>query len=87
MKRWFGRLALLSSFVVAGQVAQAGQVGLADWCVNVNGDTSTACNGGGTGGTTGTAPLRHSMYGPIAVDGRARACWVCRIVSEGCFSG
>jgi|GEM_PF-3353759 len=29
--------------------AQATQVGLADWCVNLNGDTSTACNGAGSG--------------------------------------
>ncbi len=41
--------ALISGFCLA---ASAGDIGLADWCVNVNGDINTACNGG-TGGTGG----------------------------------
>jgi hypothetical protein len=52
MKRWSGLLAVLGSLVIGGQVAHAGQVSLADWCVNVNGDTATACNGGGGGGVS-----------------------------------
>ncbi len=41
--------ALISGFCLA---ASASDIGLADWCVNVNGDINTACNGG-TGGTGG----------------------------------
>jgi hypothetical protein len=33
-------------------IPASADVGLNDWCVNVNGDTNTACNGG-TGGTGG----------------------------------
>jgi hypothetical protein len=36
---------------LAGVTAQA-QTELADWCVNLNGDTSTACNGAGSGGAS-----------------------------------
>ena len=52
MKSWTWQVALFSGLILGGQAAQAAQVSLADWCVNVNGDTSTACNGAGSGGTT-----------------------------------
>ena len=31
-------------------MAHASSIGLADWCVNLNGDINTACNGAGSGG-------------------------------------
>lgn len=43
-------LIALIVLMVGAQPAKAGSVSLADWCVNFNGDTSTACNGGGGGG-------------------------------------
>jgi hypothetical protein len=42
-------VAMLAFFAGAYQ-AQAAQVGLADWCVNVNSNISAACNGAGSGG-------------------------------------
>jgi hypothetical protein len=42
-------VALISIFSVSS--AFSAQVGLADWCVNVDGDISTACNGAGSGGS------------------------------------
>jgi len=49
----FARCAFLGLLVLLAlsQAAMAASTtGLADWCVNVNGDTSTACNGAGSGG-------------------------------------
>jgi hypothetical protein len=46
---FLGLLALLALSQV--EVASS-QTGLADWCVNVNGDINTACNGAGSGGTS-----------------------------------
>jgi hypothetical protein len=39
----------LIGLIVMAQSAKADVV-LADWCVNLNGDIATACNGGGSGG-------------------------------------
>ncbi len=38
------------TFLALSQQAKAVQVGLADWCVNNNGDIASACNGAGSGG-------------------------------------
>jgi hypothetical protein len=55
MKRLIFWQFILCGFILGGQAAQAGQVSLADWCVNVNGSVdassvtdnpSNACNGG-----------------------------------------
>jgi len=51
------RIALQLAFcglIVGAQAVMAGTAGLADWCVNVNGDTNTACNGAGGGGASPT---------------------------------
>lgn len=37
--------------------ANAGVIGLNDWCVNLNGDIATACNGAGSGGASGTGSI------------------------------
>jgi hypothetical protein len=50
---FLGLLALLA----LSQVALAGPVALNDWCVNVNGDATTACNGTGGGGASGLASI------------------------------
>src|ERR1035441_9306006 len=53
MKGLFALLVAAAAMAALPQGAKAGSVSsLADWCVNVNGDTNTACNGG-TGGTGG----------------------------------
>src|ERR1017187_6797106 len=52
----FARYAFLGllAFLALSQAAMASSTtGLADWCVNVNGDTGTACNGNGSGGASG----------------------------------
>jgi hypothetical protein len=55
MKRLLFWQFILCGFILGGQAAQAGEVSLADWCVNVNGSVdassvtdnpSNACNGG-----------------------------------------
>lgn len=51
MKRWTTQI-LFCGLILGGQAVYAGDVGLADWCLNVNGDINVACNGG-TGGTGG----------------------------------
>jgi uncharacterized protein (TIGR03382 family) len=49
MKKWYCWPVVVSGLLLAGQTAFAAQVGLADWCFNVNGNfsASNACNGGG----------------------------------------
>jgi hypothetical protein len=42
----------LLALLALSQAAVASSTGLADWCVNVNGDINTACNGGGGGGVS-----------------------------------
>ena len=49
MKKRFALHVAIVAFFGIVNFAQAGQVSLADWCVNVNGDTASACNGGGSG--------------------------------------
>jgi hypothetical protein len=44
------------------QAKAATQVSLADWCVNVNGDSATACNGGGSGGASGTSSISLASF-------------------------
>jgi hypothetical protein len=51
---FLGLLALLALSPVA--LASSATV-LNDWCVNVNGDIGTACNGAGGGGTSGLASV------------------------------
>jgi hypothetical protein len=53
------KFAMLAFFAGAYQ-AQAAQVGLADWCVNVNSNISKACNGAGSGG--GTTGINLSSF-------------------------
>lgn len=62
MKR---RVALQLAFcgLIAGsQAIFAGTSGLADWCVNLNGDTSTACNGAGSGGPSGAGSISLASF-------------------------
>jgi len=49
MKNSLALACAVCAFFAFVQQARAGSVGLADWCVNLNGDTSSACNGGGSG--------------------------------------
>ncbi len=42
-------LTLCAATFVALSLPASADVGLADWCVDVNGDTTTACNGAGSG--------------------------------------
>jgi len=51
MKSWIWQFVVVAGLLAGTQSAKAGAVGLADWCINANGDTSTACNGAGSGGT------------------------------------
>ena len=53
MNRWnvLQGVALCGLMILTGQRGQA-SVGLADWCVNLNGDINTACNGAGGGGVS-----------------------------------
>jgi hypothetical protein len=44
-------LMFLAGAANRGMYADIG-TGLADWCVNLNGDTNTACNGAGSGGAS-----------------------------------
>jgi hypothetical protein len=54
-----GLLALLA----LSRVAAAGPTTvLNDWCVNVNGDIATACNGAGGGGSTGLASVNMAGF-------------------------
>jgi len=53
MKRLLSWQLILCGFILGGQAAQAANTtALADWCVNLNGDVNTACNGAGSGGTS-----------------------------------
>jgi hypothetical protein len=57
MTKSFTHLALLLAFAGFTIKAQGASVaGLADWCVNLNGDINTACNGAGSGGTSTNPP-------------------------------
>ena len=49
MSAWLRPLAVC---LLCAVPALGATVGLADWCVNLNGDTNTACNGAGSGGTS-----------------------------------
>jgi hypothetical protein len=51
LKASIGFAILMSGFVFAAP-SFGGTTSLADWCVNLNGDINTACNGGGSGGTS-----------------------------------
>ena len=56
MKRLIFWQFILCGFILGTQVAQAvNTTGLADWCVNLNGDINTACNGAGGGGASTNA--------------------------------
>jgi len=56
---FLGLLALLALC----QVAAAGSsTALNDWCVNVNGDIATACNGAGGGGASGHANINMAGF-------------------------
>ena len=53
MKRSIFWQFVLGAFILGGQAVQAANTsGLADWCVNLNGDINTACNGAGDGGAS-----------------------------------
>jgi hypothetical protein len=53
MKRLIFWHFILGAFIFGSQVAQAADTSaLADWCVNLNGDINTACNGAGSGGAS-----------------------------------
>ena len=59
MKGLFALLAAAAAMAALPQGAKAGPVtnSLADWCVNVNGDTKAACNAGAGSGISGTINL------------------------------
>jgi hypothetical protein len=61
MKLSTGFAIVFSSFLFAAP-SFAGDVSLADWCVNFNGDISTACNGAGSGGASGTGSISLSGF-------------------------
>jgi hypothetical protein len=50
-------LTLCAATFVALSLPASADVGLADWCVDVNGDTSTVCNGGTSPGGNATVNL------------------------------
>jgi len=54
--------ATLGFLAAVNQAKAAAQISLADWCVNVNGDTTTACNGGGSGGASGTSSINLASF-------------------------
>lgn len=57
MRHFIGfTVAMLALAVVANQAKASSLTGLADWCVNLNGDVVTACNGAGVGGSSGPSP-------------------------------
>jgi len=61
----FARYVFLGLLVLLAlsQVAAAGSTtALNDWCVNVNGDIATACNGGGGGGASGLANINMANF-------------------------
>jgi len=61
----FARYGLLGLLVLLAlsQVAMASSMtALNDWCVNVNGDINTACNGAGGGGVSGLATINLSGF-------------------------
>ncbi len=47
----------LLAILVGSVNANASTTSLADWCVNLNGDITTACNFGGSGGASGTGSI------------------------------
>ncbi len=53
--------AVLGVFALASQV-KASQVSLADWCVDLNGDINTACNGAGSGGPSGIGNINLGAF-------------------------
>jgi hypothetical protein len=55
-------LVALIGLMIGAQPAMAGSVSLADWCVNFNGDTTTACNGAGVGGPSGNGTISLSSF-------------------------
>jgi hypothetical protein len=57
MKKNLALLLATFGFFAAVNQAKAAQVGLADWCVNLNGDINTACNGAGSGGASGSGSI------------------------------
>jgi hypothetical protein len=56
-----GVLALVG-IVVLARPANANTTALADWCVNLNGDINTACNGAGSGGASGTGSISLASF-------------------------
>jgi hypothetical protein len=62
MKKNLAFLVATAGFFVAVQQAQSAQVSLADWCVNLNGDIATACNGAGSGGASGTGSISLASF-------------------------
>jgi hypothetical protein len=50
--------------ILGAQAMMAGTIttGLADWCVNLNGDINTACNGAGAGGASGNGNIDLSAF-------------------------
>ena len=50
MKSWVWQSLLVGTLIFGGQNAKASGVSMADWCVNLNGDVNSACNGAGSGG-------------------------------------
>jgi hypothetical protein len=52
----------LIGLIVMTQPVKADTTGLADWCVNLNGDINTACNGAGGGGASGTGSISLAAF-------------------------
>jgi len=61
MKGLLVLLAVAVAITAMPQGAKAGTV-LADWCVNVNGDINTACNGASSGGASGSSTIDLSGF-------------------------
>jgi hypothetical protein len=48
--------------ILGAQAMFAGSTALNDWCLNLNGDINTACNGAGSGGPSGAGSIDLSAF-------------------------
>jgi len=68
MKGLFSIHLFLGLICGAVQCASAGTI-LNDWCVNLNGDINTACNGAGSGGPSGDGSISLAGFDTTAAPG------------------
>jgi hypothetical protein len=65
MNKWYCWPVMVTGLLLAGRTAVAAQVGLGDWCINVNGNfnASNACNGG-SGASIGSVNIVSGQTTP-----------------------